>query len=161
MGKRGRKKKPTALKLVQGNPGKKALPAAEPKPKPVEAKRAPVPRGLTKEAKRVWRDLAPKLDALGLLTELDVRAMIRYCDLTVRWLKTKEHIEEHGLTVIGTNKAGAEYEMQSPYASLYLQLDKALSKIETQFGMSPASRTSIHVALPQSKKDEIKKKLYG
>jgi hypothetical protein len=69
---RGRKKTPTNLVLLRGNPGKRALNKEEPKPRPV----LPEPPGhLDTGAKREWRRVAPELHQLGLLTVLDVDAL--------------------------------------------------------------------------------------
>ena len=52
MATRGRKPKPTAIKELEGNPGKHPLNASEPKPK----KKAPAcPKWLEPEAKKEWR----------------------------------------------------------------------------------------------------------
>ena len=49
MAQRGRKPTPTAIKELEGNPGKRPLNDAEPKP---ERKAPPCPKGLEPEAKR-------------------------------------------------------------------------------------------------------------
>ena len=62
---RGRKPKPTAVKQLEGNPGKRQLNANEPKP----AARAPsCPKWLEDDAKKEWRRLAKQMEQLGILT---------------------------------------------------------------------------------------------
>lgn len=52
MAQRGRKPKPTAVKVLEGNPGKRSLNTAEPKPE----KKAPrCPSWLEDEAKKEWK----------------------------------------------------------------------------------------------------------
>ena len=64
MAARGRKPKPTALKLLEGNPGKRPLNDKEPKPQ----KKAPsCPKWLDPEAKKEWRRLASKMEMMGIL----------------------------------------------------------------------------------------------
>ena len=71
MATRGRKPKPTAMKELEGNPGKHPLNASEPKPK----KKAPAcPKWLEPEAKKEWKRLAPSLEAMGVLTQADLTA---------------------------------------------------------------------------------------
>ena len=48
---RGRKPKPTAVKMLEGNPGKRGLNAGEPKP---EKKAHRCPAWLEAEAKKAW-----------------------------------------------------------------------------------------------------------
>ena len=69
MAQRGRKPKPTALKMLEGNPGGRPLNEAEPKPQ----KKAPrCPPWLEDEAKREWKRMAKVLEQMGLLTEMDM-----------------------------------------------------------------------------------------
>ena len=61
MATRGRKPKPTAIKRLEGNPGKRPLNIYEPKP----LKKAPTcPDWLDEEAKREWRRLAKTMEAM-------------------------------------------------------------------------------------------------
>ena len=72
---RGRKPKPTAVKQLEGNPGKRQLNANEPKP----VARAPsCPKWLEDDAKKEWRRLAKQMEQLGILTEVDMAAFAGY-----------------------------------------------------------------------------------
>lgn len=63
MATRGRKPKPTAMKELEGNPGKHPLNTSEPKPN----KKAPAcPKWLEPEAKKEWRRLAKQMEAIGI-----------------------------------------------------------------------------------------------
>jgi len=62
------KPKPTKLKIVEGNPGKRPLPKNEPEPKVVAP---PMPKTLDKYSKKAWKRLEPILLRNGLLTEAD------------------------------------------------------------------------------------------
>jgi phage terminase small subunit len=69
---RGRKPKPTYLKVLEGNPGRRPPNAGEPKP----ARRAPTcPSHLCPAAKAEWKRLAQQLSVLRILTELDRAAL--------------------------------------------------------------------------------------
>lgn len=75
---RGRKPKPSHLKLVTGNPGKRAINTQEPAPERI----LPQPPGeLTAEARGEWDRVAGELNRLGLLTGQEA-------DFGVTW-KTK------------------------------------------------------------------------
>lgn len=65
MATRGRKPKPTALKLLEGNPGKHPINEHEPIPPKSTVK---CPTWLEPEAKKEWKRLAPSLEAMGALT---------------------------------------------------------------------------------------------
>lgn len=63
----GRKPKPTAVKKLEGNPGKRKLNTKE----PVPAKGMPAcPDWLMPEAKKEWERLAKLMNQMGVLTEV-------------------------------------------------------------------------------------------
>jgi phage terminase small subunit len=75
---RGRRPTPTALKLLRGNPGKRKLPPAEPKPPtgPVER-----PKFLRGRAARFWDTYVPMLQKLGVFTKADPDMFAVWCQL--------------------------------------------------------------------------------
>ena len=102
---RGRKPAPTALKILRGNPGRRPLNRRE--PAPARATDLSPPPELTGVAAEEWRRLAPKLSRLGLLTEIDDRALIGYCVTWARWLEAEAHLRDHGMVPKG--KRGAPF----------------------------------------------------
>ena len=89
----GRKPKPTAVKVLEGNPGKRSLNRQEPKPE----KKAPrCPAWLEDEAKKEWKRMAKQMEQLGILTEIDMAAFAGYCQAYARWKEAEEYISEHG-----------------------------------------------------------------
>src|SRR3989337_534358 len=107
MGRRGPPPKPTALKLLQGNPGQHRLNQAEPKPASVVPNR---PGWLLPNAKREWSRLVQELQELGLLTNLDRAALAGYCQAYARAIRAEAVIEEKGETFLTPNG----YEQQRP-----------------------------------------------
>jgi len=73
---RGRRAKPTQLKIVTGNPGKRPLNADEPRP---DANIPECPPEL------LAHRLAGELAALRLLTNLDRAALAAYCGAYALW----------------------------------------------------------------------------
>ena len=73
---RGRKPKPTGLKVLEGNLGKRPLNHKEPKP----TKKAPrCPSWLEEDAKKEWKRMSKVLESMGLLTDMDMTAFAGYC----------------------------------------------------------------------------------
>ncbi|WP_337531429.1 phage terminase small subunit P27 family, partial [Zhenhengia sp.] len=107
----GRKPKPTSLKVLEGNPGKRALNDTEPKP---EKKAPKCPTWLNKEAKKEWKRIATELEALGILTEVDMAAFAGYCQAYARWKEAEEFIAKHG-TII---KSPSGYWQQVPQVNI-------------------------------------------
>lgn len=101
----GRKPKPTAVKKLEGNPGKRKLNTKE----PIPAKGMPTcPDWLMPEAKEEWERLAELMNQMGVLTEVDMVAFAAYCQSYARW---KEHITSGGST-FETDKG---YQQQTPF----------------------------------------------
>lgn len=84
---RGRRPKPTRLKVLTGNPGKRPLNTDEPKP---EVATPECPAELGPVARREWDRLACELTALRILTNLDRAALAAYCGAYAMWAEAIE-----------------------------------------------------------------------
>ena len=73
---RGQRPKPTALKLIAGNPGKRPVNAQEPQFPPCATD---APEWLTDAARAHWQRLAPMLAGSGVLKESDRDLLATYC----------------------------------------------------------------------------------
>jgi P27 family predicted phage terminase small subunit len=136
MASRGRKPTPTAIKKLEGNPGKRPLNDKEPKP---ERKAPPCPKWLDKEAKREWKRLASKMEMMGVLTEVDMAAFAGYCQSYARWRENEEFISKNGSLV----RTPSGYWQQVPQVSMAQQYLKQMGRFAEQFGLTPASRSRI------------------
>ena len=136
MATRGRKPTPTAIKMLEGNPGKRPLNTKEPKP----AKKAPsCPRWLERKAKKEWRRLAKQREQIGILTEVDMAAFAGYCQAYARWKEAEEFITQHGSIV----KTPSGYWQQVPQVSIAQTYLKIMNRFAEQFGLTPSSRSRI------------------
>jgi len=138
---RGRRPKPTRIKALTGNPGKRPLNQAEPRPEPV----APdCPPELGGPAQREWARLVDELTKLGLLTNLDRAALAAYCGAYAMWAEATEQINKFGTMV----KSPTGYPVQSPYVSIANRQAEIMMRIASEFGFTPASRSRIAAPLP-------------
>jgi len=87
---RGPKPKPTALKMVMGNPGKRRLNHLEPKPRLVIPT---CPAHLQPTAKAEWKRLARQMHQLGVLSELDRAVLAAYCQAYSRWVEAERRLK--------------------------------------------------------------------
>lgn len=185
MGMRGPKPKPTAIRVFEGNPGNIPLNENEPMPQKCESlepdewlsddceymigEKFP----LSAVAKKIWNNLAPELERLGVLTQIDKTALTRYCDTLARWLKTKAFLDRHGETfpvyggqfepmykdgspvLLPDGKVKHEFkkylkQMRTfPQVQMYIKYAEQLKYYEGEFGLAPACRTRIQ-AIVQS-----------
>lgn len=149
--KRGRKTKPSAIKELQGNPGKREIvpDIVTPGNGPLDP---PPFVELGEDGLQMWRYLSPILSRLNLFTVLDVMALARYCELWDQWNKARRFISTNGLGVpmlketIGLDgKKGNKLVgfVVYPQAKMFSKLDVALSRKESEFGLTPAARTVV------------------
>ena len=136
MATRGRKPTPSAIKELEGNPGHRPLNEHEPKP----AKKAPAcPKWLEPEAKKEWRRLAKQMESIGILTDVDMAAFASYCQAYARWKEAEEFLTQHGTIV----KTPSGYWQQVPQVSIAQTYNKIMTKLATEFGLTPSSRSRI------------------
>lgn len=143
----GRKPKPTALKILEGNPGKRPLNINEPKP---ISKAPKCPSWLEAEAKKEWRRVAKGLEQIGALAEIDMAALAGYCQAYARWKEAEEFISKHGSLV----KTPSGYWQQVPQVNIASSYLKIMLKCCEQFGLTPSARSRI-VADKDSDADDL------
>lgn len=148
MGKRGPAPKPTNLKVLQGNPGKRELNKNEPK-FPVDDELLKPPAYLSKYAKKEWKRIAPLLLKTKLLTEADVSALAAYCQAYHRWIENEKLIRTYGYTTV-TDKGNI---IQRPEVGIANKAMDSMLKFAREFGLTPSSRTNLHVQDPDKEKD--------
>jgi P27 family predicted phage terminase small subunit len=146
--KRGPPPKPTNLKLIQGNPGRRPLEKLEPQPQVV----APdCPDHLGADAKAEWDRITPKLLRYHLVTEIDTAALALYCISYGRWRLAERKIAEmrdngHDGLLISTSTG---YLIPNPYLGIANRAMDDLSRHIQQFGLSPSARTRVTVNVLQ------------
>jgi len=122
--------KPSALKRLDGNPGKTPIYDDEPKPQPGIPDK---PDHLDTEASAEWDRIAPQLLRLGLLTHADRSALAAYCAAYSQWVQTQNQIAEKGFSK-------SRMLLSQSRQSMTLML-----RFLSEFGLTPASRSRIHV----------------
>lgn len=143
----GRKPKPTAVKKLEGNPGKRKLNTKE----PVPAKGMPdCPEWLLPEAKKEWERLADLMNQMGVLTEVDMAAFAAYCQSYARWKEAQEHIDSEGST-FETDKG---YQQQTPWVGIANTNQKLMLQAASEFGLTPSSRSRIVAGSAKGKEPE-------
>ena len=149
----GRKPKPTHLKLLQGNPGKRPINSAEPKP-PAELPSAPA--HLSDAAKTEWTHMGQQLLTLGLLTSIDRAAFAAYCVVWGRWAEAEEALKKTGPVV----RSPSGYPMLSPFYTIANQSLSQMRSYLVEFGMTPSSRSRTSVRTGEST-DPMEEFLFG
>lgn len=110
----GRPPKPQALRVLQGNPGKRRLTK-----EPALPAGASPPAWLGKVARRYWDELAPMLTTAGLLKATDADALAMYCSLKVLLVR------------------------QAKQGTVDLRLSSEWRQYASRFGLTPADRAKV------------------
>jgi P27 family predicted phage terminase small subunit len=137
---RGRKPKPTHLKLLEGNPGKRPLNMREPKP---PAALPTCPEHLSPTAKAEWKRIAHSLNAIGLLTLADRAAMAAYCQSWGRWVEAERKLQATPMLL----KTPAGYVQQSPWLTIANRERELMARFMAELGLTPSSRSRLSVDL--------------
>lgn len=154
----GRKPQPTHLKLVKGNPGKRAINKEE----PIPARQLPNPPAeLSDDAKVEWGRVSEGLYRLGLLTGIDRAALAAYCQAYGRWMQAERAIAEmakrdlvtSGLLIKTTNGNA----IQNPLVGTANKAMADVVRYAAEFGMTPSARTRINTERPGEQDDPAEK----
>lgn len=146
MGSRGPRPKPAALRLIDGNAGKRAI--------NLDSGLNPLacipdcPAFLNVFAKKEWKRLAEEMLALGTISNLDRAAFTGYCEAWGDWVLASTEVGERerklrgsGIMVVTPNG----FTQESPWA-LRARLSRAeCIRLGNEFGFTPASRMRVEL----------------
>jgi P27 family predicted phage terminase small subunit len=157
---KGRPSKPTNLKLVTGNPGRRSLNKNEPKPDDASIS---APLWLDNDSASVWDEIAPQISAIGLLTTMDVQMLAIGC-VAISQFRTAA--KQTGATLVKSkvveNSDGEPVERGhhvNPWLVAQSMSFKQAMAVLAQFGMSPAARSRV-VADPENENGKNKAASY-
>jgi P27 family predicted phage terminase small subunit len=143
---RGPAPKPTALKRLEGNPGKRKLNTNEPKFSGVPI----CPTWLNAAAKKEWKRVVGELSALDMLRSVDTSSLASYCQSYARWRSAELIVEAEGQTIKEpiTNKSGeivGHRTKRHPATAIAKESQAAMHRASALFGFDPSSRSRLTV----------------
>lgn len=161
----GRRAMPIELKVLRGksNMTKAEIDArkkAEVKLKP-KADNIKPPSWLDRDGKREWKRVAAELEALDLLTNVDVTALAVYCDAVSRYIEATKAIRDEGITVEYTNAAGATNTVANPNVAIARQYAQLIRQYLIEFGLSPSSRAKLAIPREDEPEETPEERLFG
>jgi len=139
----GRKPKPTYLKLVTGNPGRRPLSEREPK---VRRALPQAPDHLSSVARAEWKRVVREAGLANMLSVLDRAGLAAYCEAWARWVACERALQKmaetdpvtHGLLIKTPNGAQRNPLLIAANTTMKLMLTAA-----SEFGFTPASRSRV------------------
>jgi P27 family predicted phage terminase small subunit len=138
---RGRRPKPTKLKALEGNRGKRPLNENEPQPPAVTITNAKPPAFLDATARIEWNRQVPQLIHLGILTSLDLSMFAAYCESFSTYIDALARIKKLGKVVIGSRGTLTK----NPYLRIAREAKQDMLRFAQEYGITPGSRTRLHV----------------
>jgi P27 family predicted phage terminase small subunit len=153
----GRKPDPNALKLIKGNPGRRPI---KPSPQPTPVAPEP-PSWLDAEARKKWKELAPELEKVGLLTAVDgatFAMMLVHYSLAVEAVRELKRIrrelrkdgkKQHPLLATDEMKMPRKH----PLHQILRDHSSAFKAYMPEFGLSPSSRSRLSIQEPEGEED--------
>lgn len=125
----GRKRKPSAIRKLEGNPGKRPIPL-----EPEYANELPAPPAELKgRGLKEWHRLAPVLLRQRVLTEADWSVFVQYCEATGRYLDLLE--------IRDKERDGSE-----EWQRIDRAIDRAvthLGRARAELGLTPVTRSKV------------------
>ncbi len=134
--------KPSALKLVGGNAGKRAINKNEPKPK---SDRPKVPSYLSPKAKTAFKNVCDLLSDMGVLTIADGMALEMMCNAYAEWRDLRKIIDTSSYTYITIGTSGGEVIKARPEVAMASDAWKRVKSMAAEFGLTAASRTKVSI----------------
>ena len=134
---RGRKPKPTAQRLKNGNAGHRAINHAE--PKFGDVKNIDAPDWLPEIAVKMWSHVVPELLEEGVLKATDLHNVECFCMAYARWREAEDEVTLKGITVTTSNGSLAK----NPALTAVNEAKKQMIQFGALLGLDPSSRTRL------------------
>ena len=145
----GPKPKPSHMKLVEGNPGRRKLNDKEPKPR---GNLYDPPDWLTAAQRAGW-EYAIESAPIGLLKRLDRSVLVAWVVAEDLHRQAAQKINDaDGAMLIKTPNG---MPAQSPYVSIVNKQAQIMMKAAAEMGFTPASRSKVEVEDAEEEDDEF------
>jgi P27 family predicted phage terminase small subunit len=151
------KSKPTNLKLLEGNPGKRPLPKDEFKPEPT----MPKPPPMDKATKRIYWYYAEQLEQVGLMSTMDKDMLANVARLIARVNEIDKILRKPEVQMLISYTESAPNGTERPVIKLNPLIREqrdTMAQIRMhapEFGMTPRGRVGLSVGSSSKKKPKL------
>ena len=136
MGKRGPKPKPTALRVLEGNPGRLPIQPDEPKP----SGGISMPEHLQEASKKVWNQIIESMPP-SFFSVADMPLLAAFCEAWADHSRATEALA-HGADMANGGRV-------SPLITIRNQAARTMATLGSRLGLSPADRVGLKTPAPQ------------
>lgn len=137
----GRRRVPTAMRVLRGNPSKRPLPTNEPQPEPATADFDTPPAEIADNAIAVaeWSRVVPMLRVCGIVSTAERGALIAYCFEWARYMDAQQKLQATGSLI--KNRVGEP--VRNPYIRIASASLTQLQRLWGELGLTPTARTRL------------------
>lgn len=145
----GRRPKPAAIHQLNGNPRHFSQAelngSANPLPELIDPE---MPKGMSKAARREWKNIVPMLRKLRVLSNVDGKALAGYCESYALWECARNQYLKEGITFLSEHGP-----KKHPAVGVANDALKSMKTFLIEFGLTPASRTRLKIERPKTEDD--------
>ena len=135
----GRKPKPTRIKVLEGNPGKRPLNKKEPNAPGIPKR----PTSFNARCKKLWDEYVKNLAASGLVQLLDASTLELYVRTYDEYLTLDAYLKKNKSTYKTKGRDGVVMFRPRPEVGMRDRARTLLAKLTKEFGFSPSSRVPL------------------
>ena len=135
----GRRAKPRALKLIDGNAGHRPIPEEVDFPRGAPTK----PSYLSSHASELWDRLVPQLETAKLLKPVNGPALEQICETYSRWREAVAERQRSGITHENSQGTTA-----APWTGVEERAGREFRAWCAEFGITPAAEAKLAPADP-------------
>jgi P27 family predicted phage terminase small subunit len=120
-----------------------------------------MPANLSGLAVEEWKSIVPQLMELGVLSEIDGKALAAYCECFAQWRRAMEEVEERGILIEEPIVSRATEDVvgykvkRNPAISIANDNLKLMKSFLVEFGLTPASRGRLKIEKPEGEADPM------
>ncbi|MED4586662.1 phage terminase small subunit P27 family [Brevibacillus choshinensis] len=113
------------------------------------------PDWLDDVGKRAWEELSRELIAIGLLTNVDSKALEMAAHYYSQFVKSARTVIDEGQVIMYTNAGGKSNKTAHPAVAISNTSMQQYLKMCGEFGLTPAARARLAMPQVEEKKDEF------
>jgi len=157
MGKRGKPPLPSSVIDIRGGARhyhrKKEDLELEPNPNP---NIPPCPDHLDAVAKEEWDRVVEEIEALGIVTNLDMSVLASYCNSYSRWVRATTKVNEEGYFYTLPNG----YQQQNANLSIANKAEEMMLRAAGKLGFTPSDRSQVKRVDNPNKQEDRKERFF-
>lgn len=131
----GRPSKPTAIKKLEGNPGKRAINHAE----PIATGQPAPPKTMSKAAATIWKRVVGSMPR-GVWTGADENLLAAYCEAAALHHEAADKLKTEPKVSIGSTGQA----VVSPWVKIMADQARLMASLGARLGLDPMARQAIN-----------------